>query len=112
MAESCKGCIHWRYGGNIEFCHYMLDTGIPRNCPAENCLFYFRKMYQKNELKENSDMKDDYIEIPDIVDDAVLEMMERLEKKLLEYDEMSEVIKSQINELTVFHNDFIRCDAN
>ena len=107
MAESCKGCVHWRsFSGDtrsIKVCHYMLDTGFPRGCSARDCLFY---------KKENSDMKDDYIEIPGIVDDAVLEMMERLEKKLLEHDEMSALIKSQINELAAFHSDFIRSDAD
>lgn len=43
MAKSCEGCIHWRSmhrGHSIKCCHYLLDTGFPRNCPPEECLFY------------------------------------------------------------------------
>lgn len=38
---SCKGCGHYRtIGGNNSGergCHYLLDTGEPRGCSAENC---------------------------------------------------------------------------
>ena len=41
MAKECKGCVYWR---SISFtdsnyaCHYMLDTGKPRNGPTgANC---------------------------------------------------------------------------
>lgn len=35
---SCNGCIHLRrmaFAGMA--CHYILDTGNPRGCPAERC---------------------------------------------------------------------------
>lgn len=38
--DSCRGCIYYRFfswdKGN-KGCHYMLDTGKKRNCPADNC---------------------------------------------------------------------------
>ena len=39
---SCKGCGHYRtFSGNYtkgeRGCHYLLDTGEPRGCSAENC---------------------------------------------------------------------------
>ncbi|MCD7730293.1 MAG: helix-turn-helix domain-containing protein [Oscillospiraceae bacterium] len=40
---SCKGCIYHRslsgteHGGCGKGCHYALDTGELRECPAENC---------------------------------------------------------------------------
>lgn len=42
MAKSCKGCYYWRPSASyskktLKICHYMLDTGEPRNCPAEKC---------------------------------------------------------------------------
>ena len=38
--SSCRGCIYRRpLGSHHSFtvCHYFLDTGKPRGCPAENC---------------------------------------------------------------------------
>jgi hypothetical protein len=46
MAESCKGCYHWRGVKDCEYCHYLLDTGFPRNCPADNCLFYKKEFFK------------------------------------------------------------------
>ena len=37
---SCKGCVYRRplgSNGSYTVCHYFLDTGKPRGCPAENC---------------------------------------------------------------------------
>jgi len=60
MAESCRGCYYWRGAKDSEFCHYMLDTGFPRNCPAENCLFYKKesfKMGKGHKIPENTRLK-------------------------------------------------------
>lgn len=44
--ESCDGCVHYRPLYSVDkrvkykhymCCHYILDTGEPRGCPAENC---------------------------------------------------------------------------
>ena len=42
MAKTCKGCVYYRSlsenGPNLQpYCNYLLDTGEPRDCPAENC---------------------------------------------------------------------------
>ena len=38
MRKSCKGCIHHRYTySGIKGCCFMLDTGVPRGCPAGDC---------------------------------------------------------------------------
>lgn len=41
MAErkSCKDCVYFRSYGNgaPKFCHYMIDTGQRRGCPASKC---------------------------------------------------------------------------
>ena len=42
MAKTCKGCVYYRslseYYPNLQhYCNYLLDTGEPRRCPAENC---------------------------------------------------------------------------
>ena len=40
MAKTCVGCAHYRplYDNRGEsYCNYILDTGEPRGCPAENC---------------------------------------------------------------------------
>ena len=42
MADTCKGCVYYRslseYYPNLQhYCNYLLDTGEPRRCPAENC---------------------------------------------------------------------------
>lgn len=42
MAKSCKGCRYYRplaeYSRCAKWvCHYILDTGEPRGCSAENC---------------------------------------------------------------------------
>ncbi len=41
MAKKCKGCKHWRSlcgcPGGTKGCHYILDTGEPRGCPADKC---------------------------------------------------------------------------
>lgn len=40
MAKTCVGCAHYRplYDNSGEsYCNYILDTGEPRGCPAENC---------------------------------------------------------------------------
>lgn len=36
--ESCKGCIH-NVGDHpdYKYCHYMIHTGEPRGCSADNC---------------------------------------------------------------------------
>lgn len=39
---SCTGCTYWRRfqgsGENlIRACHYLLDTGHMRGCPADHC---------------------------------------------------------------------------
>ena len=42
MAENCRGCKYWRPlgdSGGLHACHFMLDTGVPRNCPAEKCVY-------------------------------------------------------------------------
>ena len=36
--KSCKGCVHHRKIDYFQMaCHYMLDTGFPRGCPADKC---------------------------------------------------------------------------
>ena len=40
MAKTCVGCAYYRplYDNRGEsYCNYILDTGEPRGCPAENC---------------------------------------------------------------------------
>ena len=42
MADTCRGCVYYRslseYYPNLQhYCNYLLDTGEPRRCPAENC---------------------------------------------------------------------------
>ena len=42
MAETCRGCVYYRSlsenSPNLQpYCNYLLDTGEPRRCPAENC---------------------------------------------------------------------------
>ena len=42
MAKTCKGCVYYRSlsenSPNLQpYCNYLLDTGEPRDCPAENC---------------------------------------------------------------------------
>lgn len=42
MAKTCKGCVYYRSlsenSPNLQpYCNYLLDTGEPRGCPAENC---------------------------------------------------------------------------
>lgn len=40
--KSCRGCVHyrrlWDHGTPVPMvCHYMLDTGKARPCPAAEC---------------------------------------------------------------------------
>lgn len=41
--KSCEGCIYYKNGngtrakGSDRFCHYMIDTGVQRNCDPEKC---------------------------------------------------------------------------
>lgn len=47
MAESCKGCKFWRPlsgGGGLHACHFLLDTGILRCYPAEECIYNTKGM--------------------------------------------------------------------
>ena len=41
MADICKGCVYYRplseSSRGKPYCNYILDTGEPRRCPAENC---------------------------------------------------------------------------
>lgn len=42
MADTCRGCVYYRSlsenSPNLQhYCNYLLDTGEPRRCPAENC---------------------------------------------------------------------------
>ena len=42
MAKTCVGCAYYRSlsenSPNLQpYCNYLLDTGEPRGCPAENC---------------------------------------------------------------------------
>ena len=42
MAKTCNGCVYYRSlsekSPNLQpYCNYLLDTGEPRGCPAENC---------------------------------------------------------------------------
>ena len=41
MADTCRGCVYYRSlsenSPNLQhYCNYLLDTGEPRRCPAEN----------------------------------------------------------------------------
>ena len=56
-------------------------------------------------------MNENYIEISNSVDDAVLERIEKLEGQLAYHNEESQRIGAEINELLEFHNAFMRCDA-
>lgn len=47
--KSCIGCRHyrclfgaqqWRESKSAKGCHYLLDTGEPRGCPAAHCTRY------------------------------------------------------------------------
>ena len=42
MAESCGGCKFWRpiTAGGVNACHFLLDTGIPRCYPPEECIYH------------------------------------------------------------------------
>ncbi|HJB61625.1 MAG TPA: hypothetical protein IAA38_08200 [Candidatus Ruminococcus gallistercoris] len=39
--KSCAGCIYRRgigsRGDRYKVCHYCIDTGMPRGCPAAKC---------------------------------------------------------------------------
>ena len=37
--RTCNGCVHRRpiSTNHVTACHYILDTGLPRGCPPENC---------------------------------------------------------------------------
>lgn len=39
--KSCQRCLHHRPISSMlprdTVCHYLLDTGTPRGCPAEHC---------------------------------------------------------------------------
>lgn len=41
MPESCNGCFHCRniqtLDGTLKACHYALDFGVLRGCPASEC---------------------------------------------------------------------------
>ena len=42
MAQTCEGCRYWRSASAsnsriIKVCHYLLDTGEKRGCPAKRC---------------------------------------------------------------------------
>ena len=40
MAKTCVGCAYYRPlddNSRESYCNYILDTGEPRGCPAENC---------------------------------------------------------------------------
>lgn len=55
--ETCKGCVHYRvFGGDRheKCCHYIIDTGEPRGCPAKKCT-----RYTKNPGSRNNDNKED-----------------------------------------------------
>jgi hypothetical protein len=48
---SCKGCVYRRaFGSNSNYtvCHYLIDTGKPRGCSAENCDKKLTKRRGKN----------------------------------------------------------------
>lgn len=59
MADNCVGCKYWRHLESNNHCsphgcHYSLDTGELRGCPAENCKHYERdKMRGKNITAED-----------------------------------------------------------
>ena len=58
--SKCKhpDCFYSRNGGSGGFkcCHYMLWTGEPRNCPADDCKKYIpRKNAKYLGLKEGED---------------------------------------------------------
>lgn len=42
--KTCAGCGHYRplttKTLSLSACHYILDTGEPRSCPAEKCTHY------------------------------------------------------------------------
>jgi hypothetical protein len=46
MAESCGGCKFWRpiAAGGVNACHFLLDTGIPRCYPPEECIYHTKGM--------------------------------------------------------------------
>lgn len=48
MAESCGGCKFWRPftpgNENVYACHFLLDTGIPRCYPPEECIYHTKGM--------------------------------------------------------------------
>ncbi len=51
--ETCKGCVHHRALGSDRHekcCHYIIDTGEPRGCPAKKCT-----RYTKNPSNRNND---------------------------------------------------------
>ena len=46
MAKSCGGCKFWRpiAAGGVYACHFLLDTGIPRCYPPEECIYHTKGM--------------------------------------------------------------------
>lgn len=42
MAKSCEGCKFWRpiAAGGVNACHFLLDTGILRCYPPEECIYH------------------------------------------------------------------------
>lgn len=52
--KACGGCKHWRHLSSSEYslcvCHYILDTGHRRPCPAENCTEYEKGKKPKQQL--------------------------------------------------------------
>lgn len=43
MRETCEGCIYYRPLAHMDadrVCHFMIDTGEKRGCPAAECTRY------------------------------------------------------------------------
>ena len=65
MAKTCKGCVYYRplsesNNRGKPYCNYILDTGEPRGCPAENCE---KKITMEEYMKRKRLTEDDKREI-------------------------------------------------
>ena len=64
MADTCRGCVYYRSLSESSrgkpYCNYILDTGEPRGCPAENCE---KKITMEEYMKRKRLTEDDKREI-------------------------------------------------
>lgn len=127
MAKTCKGCIYWRRigDGSSYVCHFLLDTDEPRGCPAEGCtrrqvppavtpraklksscscdtaIVPEQQEADKPEPeKENVKMEENIIDIPKVVDDAVMNEIEAKNEEIEAEEECVRIDHRAVEDLT------------